>query len=135
MPSELVFLGLTAILNAVLWVPVVAGYLTTRGFLKRADYVTAPEGSLPDWVNRANRAHMNAVENLSPFAAIVLIAHVSGYSNDTTKLLAAVFFFARLGHAIVHISGFNILMARTVIFGVGNVATIVLGAMVVGNLL
>jgi uncharacterized MAPEG superfamily protein len=33
------------------------------------------------WIGRAKRAHMNLVENLVPFGALVLTAHVSGDSG------------------------------------------------------
>src|SRR5450755_1809601 len=116
MKTELFYLLLTAILTAVLWIPVVIGYATTRGPLKPENYRTAPTSALPDWVNRANRAHLNAVENIAPFVAVVLIANAIGVSTATTQACAAVYFYARLVHAVVHISGFGLLMARTVAF-------------------
>ena len=64
-------------------------------------------------------AHANAVESFAPFAAVVLIAHVLGVSTPLTSGAAAVFFASRLAHAVVHISGFSMLRARTVIFTVG----------------
>jgi uncharacterized MAPEG superfamily protein len=90
--------------------------------LKPADYKTAPTSPLPDWVNRANRAHINAVEGFAPFAAVVLIAHAAGVSDAVTAASAAVFFWARLVHAIVHVSGFSAFRARTVLFSVGYAA-------------
>jgi uncharacterized MAPEG superfamily protein len=122
MKSELLYLLLTAILTGLLWIPVVIGYVTARGTLKPENYRVAPTSPLPDWVNRANRAHLNAVENLAPFAAVVLIAHAVGLSTSTTQACAAVFFYARLAHAVIHISGFGLLMARTVAFTVAWVA-------------
>jgi uncharacterized MAPEG superfamily protein len=83
MKTELFYLLLTAILTAVLWIPVVIGYVASRGILTPATYRVAPTSSLPDWVNRANRAHLNAVENLAPFAAVVLIAHATGVSSPS----------------------------------------------------
>jgi uncharacterized MAPEG superfamily protein len=80
MKSELLYLLLTAILTSLLWIPVVIGYVTARGTLKAENYRVAPTSPLPDWVNRANRAHLNAVENLAPFAAVVLIAYAVGLS-------------------------------------------------------
>ena len=127
MTTELFYLVLSALLASVLWVPSVVGYVTTRGFLRPHDYKVAPTSPLPDWVNRAVRAHANMVENLSAFAALVLVAHVTGVSTPLTALAAAVFFWARLAHAVVHLSGFSRFMARTVIFGIGNAATILLG--------
>ena len=108
------YLLLTTLLTGCLWIPVIIGQVKARGFLQAQDYVTAPTSPLPDWVNRANRAHLNAVENFAPFAALVLTAQVMGMTNDTTATCAAVFFFARLAHAVIHISGFKYFMARTV---------------------
>jgi uncharacterized MAPEG superfamily protein len=104
---------LTAILTSLLWIPVVIGYVTARGTLTAENYRVAPTSALPAWVNRANRAHLNAV---------VLIAYAVGLSTSTTQVCAAVYFYARLAHAVIHISGFGLLMARTVAFTVAWVA-------------
>jgi uncharacterized MAPEG superfamily protein len=119
MKPELQYLLWTAILTGALWIPVVIGYVSARGPLRPADYKVAPTSALPDWVKRANRAHMNAVESLVPFAAVVLVGSALGVSTPITAMAAAVFFWARLAHAVIHISGFGVLMARTVIFTVG----------------
>jgi len=125
MKTELFYLLLSAILTGLLWIPVVIGYVSARGPLKPEDYKSAPTAPLPDWVNRANRAHVNAVENLAPFAAVVLIAHAIGHSSALTGICAAFFFYARLAHALFHLSGFTLLMARTVAFTIGWLAFIV----------
>jgi uncharacterized MAPEG superfamily protein len=122
MSAELFYLLLTAILTGVLWVPVVIGKVMARGSLKPADYKVAPTSPLPDWVNRANRAQMNAVETFAPFAAVVLIAHAAGVSTPVTVAAAAIYFYARLAHAVVHITGFSLFMARTLLFTVGWIA-------------
>ena len=122
MTTELFYLLLTAVLTGVLWIPVVTGYVLSRGPLKPSDYKVAPTSSLPDWVNRANRAHINAVENFATFAAVVLIAHAVGVSTSITEISAAVYFYARAAHAVIHISGFGLFMARTVMFTVAWVA-------------
>jgi uncharacterized MAPEG superfamily protein len=122
MTTELFYLLFTAVLTGVLWIPVVIGYVLSRGPLKPIDYKVAPTAPLPDWVNRANRAHMNAVENLVTFATVVLIAHAVGVSTSITEISAAVYFFARAAHAVIHISGFSHFMTRTVLFTVAWVA-------------
>ena len=124
MTKELLYLTLTAILTGVLWIPVVVGYVTSRGPLKPIDYRTAPKAPLPDWVNRANRAHLNAIESFAPFAAVVLVAHAAGVSTATTQIAAATYFYARAAHAVVHISGFGLFRARTALFTIGWVAFI-----------
>lgn len=122
MRAELQYLFWTAILTGALWIPVVIGYVSARGPLKPSDYKVAPTSPLPDWVLRANRAHLNAVESIAPFAAVVLIASSAGVSTPTTAIAAAVFFWARLAHAVIHISGVGFLMIRTVVFTVGWLA-------------
>ena len=128
MKTELFYLLLTSILTGALWIPVVIGYVSSRGLPTPADYRTAPTSRLPDWVNRANRAHLNAVESFAPFAAVVLIANATGMSNALTETCAAVYFYARLAHAIIHISGFGRLLARTVAFTVAWFAFVVFSA-------
>src|SRR5687768_95980 len=54
-----------------------------------------PQGS--DWYQRAMRAHMNCVENLPVFAAIVLCATATGADNRFLDLLAGVILVARIG--------------------------------------
>lgn len=130
MKTELFYLLLAAILTGVLWIPVVIGYVTSRGPLTPESYKTPSTAPLPDWVNRANRAHLNAVENLAPFAAVVLIAQLAGVSTATTVTCAAVYFYARLAHAVIHVSGFGRFWARTVLFTVAWIAFIVYAVVV-----
>ena len=49
MKTELLYLLLTAILTGVLWIPVVIGYVVSRGPLTPARYKVAPTAPLPDW--------------------------------------------------------------------------------------
>ena len=124
MTTELFYLLLTAMLTGILWIPVVIGYVKSRGPLRPSYYVVAPTTALPAWVNRANRAHVNAVENLVPFTAVVLIAHAAGVSTPVTTACAAIYFYVRAAHAVVHISGFSHFRARTVLFTVAWIAFI-----------
>ena len=45
-------------------------------------------------------------------------------SSAVTQVCAAIFFYARLTHAVIHISGFGRFMARTVAFTVAWLAFI-----------
>ncbi|WP_374368763.1 MAPEG family protein [Dongia sp.] len=54
---------------------------------------------------RALRAHYNMLENLGLFAALILVAHVSGRANEMTALGAQLFFWARLAYALVYLIG------------------------------
>ena len=124
MKTELLYLLLTAILTGALWIPVVIGYVSAGRRLTPETYKVAPTTPLPDWVNRANRAHLNAVENFAPFAAVVLIAQATGVSSSMTVTCAAIYFYARLAHALIHISGFGLFLARTLVFTVAWLAFI-----------
>ena len=79
---------------------------------------------LPPWAARARRAHANLVENLAPFAVLVLVAHVTGKANATTALGAQIFFWGRIAHAALYITG--IPYARTAAFTVAFVGEILI---------
>lgn len=54
---------------------------------------------------RGVRAYQNHLENLVPFAIIVLIGHVIGASNTITIACATIFFAARIAHAGFYLMG------------------------------
>ena len=63
---------------------------------------------LPDltgWAGRAKRAHLNMIENLVLFAALVLIAAAAGKANAMTAMGAMVFFWSRLAYAVIYLAG------------------------------
>ena len=60
---------------------------------------------LTGWAGRAQRAQRNMIENLVPFAALVLVAVAAGKTNDMTLLGAQIFFWARLAYTGVYIAG------------------------------
>ena len=122
MTPDLTYLAWTALLTAVLWIPFITGQVVANGFLKPQDYRDPTARKVTLWGQRANRAHVNAVESFAPFAALVLVAHVGGVSNEATAMWAAVFFWARLAHAVIYITAVPFL--RTIIFTVGFVAVL-----------
>jgi uncharacterized MAPEG superfamily protein len=60
---------------------------------------------LTGWVGRAERAHWNMLESLVLFAALVLIAVLANKTNPATLLGAQIFFWARVGYALVYLAG------------------------------
>ena len=124
MTPDLTWLAWSAALTAVLWIPFIVGQTITTGMITAARYKDPTPPEVPAWVKRCNRAHLNAVETLAPFAVVVLIAHVIGAANETTAMWAAVFFYARLAHAVVY--WFGIPFVRTLAFTVGLIATLVI---------
>lgn len=84
------------------------------------------------WAGRARRAHLNMLENLVLFAALVLIAAAAGKANGTTALGAAIFFWARLAYAVIYV--FGIPWLRTLawfvsVIGMAMIAWVLLAAM------
>lgn len=57
------------------------------------------------WAGRAKRAHLNMVENMVLFAALVLIAVVAGKANAMTAMGAAIFFWGRVAYAVIYVAG------------------------------
>ena len=60
---------------------------------------------MASWAERMKKAHYNGVENLVVFAALVLVAHVAGVSNETTVMACTVYFWARVIHFVVYSLG------------------------------
>lgn len=65
--------------------------------------------NVPAWTSRAVHAHQNMIENIGPFAILVLVAHVSGNANETTALGATIFFWARLAYLAIYTAGISYL--------------------------
>ena len=76
------------------------------------------------WAGRARRAHLNMIENLVLFAALVLIAAVAGKANATTALGAELFFWSRLVYALIYWIG--IPWVRTAAWGVSIVGLVLI---------
>ena len=62
---------------------------------------------LTGWAGRAKRAHLNMIENMVLFTALVLIAQVAGKADAMTAMGAAIFFWARLVYAGIYLAGIS----------------------------
>lgn len=120
MTPDFNYLAFSALLTAVLWIPYIVGQVQTNGFLSAGNYKDPTPRDVPLWVQRANRVHINSVETFAPFAALVLVAHLSGGANAMTAIWAMVFFWARVAHAIIYMVGIPYL--RTIAFTIGFIA-------------
>jgi uncharacterized MAPEG superfamily protein len=76
------------------------------------------------WAGRARRAHLNMIENLVLFSALVLIAAVAGKANATTAMGAMIFFWARLAYALIYLIGIPWLRTLAWLVGVIGMAMI-----------
>ncbi len=107
------YLLLSGVLTLLLWTPYIVARLFVWGpltFLNNypKDFPKdAPEQPL--WAERAQRAHLNMVETMPAFIAVVLgAAFLVNESSQSVAGIAswcAVFFWARVAHAVVYILG------------------------------
>lgn len=138
MTDDLLWLGLTALMTALLWLPYTLERMARVGVFGAMGHNInsriagfAQEDEDPaGWAVRAHAAHRNAVENLAIFAALVLAAHLSGMTGANIVLAAQVYFLARLAHFVVYTLGVPV--ARTLCFAAAFGAQLYLGLVVVG---
>jgi len=104
MTPDLTYLVWAAVLTVVLVVIAVLGATQQVGLVTLAgNREGMPE--LTGWAGRAQRAHRNMLESLVLFAILVFAAQLANAANSVTALGAAIFFWARVAHAILYIAG------------------------------
>lgn len=124
MPKELLWLTWTAVLTGVMWIPYILDRIQVRGLVGAMANPTPKDEAQSLWAQRLMHAHRNAIENLVVFATLVLILDALNISTPATVIACAVFFYARLAHAIIYTVGIPVL--RTLAFAVGFAAEVVL---------
>ncbi|GIL39693.1 MAPEG family protein [Roseiterribacter gracilis] len=130
MPSpEITYTALTAMFTGVLWVPLILNRIREKSMWPTLRD-PAPDQPTASWALRLQKAHRNAIENLTVFAPLALAVPIAGMSTATTAMWCAVFFWARVAHALVYTFGVPVL--RTVAFTVGFIAQLVLFLHLVG---
>jgi uncharacterized MAPEG superfamily protein len=126
MTTDIIMLISSAVLTVLLTLPYSTGHMLTRGLYvvagNREDF---PAGS--GWIGRAHRAHLNMVENMVPFAALVLAAAVAGKADGWTALGSQLFFYARVTHAVVYIAGVPWLRTFAWLGGVAGMVMVLYG--------
>ena len=132
MSRELLWLTLTVILTGLLWVPYILDRVMVRGLMGAMANPSRKDKPQSAWAMRLYFAHTNAVENLVVFAALVLILDSMGHSTESTVIACAVYFWARLAHAVIYTLGIAVL--RTLSFAVGFLAQVALVLAIFGKL-
>ena len=102
MTIELYVLLLTAIWTISLLIPVFLARLMTPNGIRWAMGNRDAEARLPSWHARASKAHANMVENLAPFAVIIVVAHFCEVTNTWTIRAAIAFLICRIFHAVCY---------------------------------
>lgn len=132
MTQEFMWLTLTVILTMVLWIPYTLDRIRVRGLMGAMANPSRDDNPQSPWAQRLYFAHTNAVDNLVVFAPLVLILDSMGHSTQSTIIACAVYFWARLAHAVIYALGITVL--RTVAFTVGFLAQAALVLAVFGKL-
>ena len=108
MTPELTYLAYTiALFFVVVMIQASAGIRQHGGMTlaNHRDNLPAPN----TYLARCKRLVDNYRENLWFFVPLILIAAISGISNQWTVLGAQIFFFSRLAHAVWYIAGWPLL--------------------------
>ncbi|AKC72752.1 hypothetical protein MB84_24820 [Pandoraea oxalativorans] len=120
-----------------MWIPyILAGIVLREPMRAMANPVPevagqTSEAAPPAWMQRAKRAHANAVENLAVFAPLVLIAALAGISTPATVFAAKLYLIARIVHYVVYVAGIPVV--RTLAFLVGFGATVSIATAILGH--
>jgi uncharacterized MAPEG superfamily protein len=115
-------LSLVVYMAAVTWLLLLsASLIRARGWTLRGMKVAmGNRDDLPEatpFAGRADRTARNTLENFALFAALALVAHVSGVQDPRVLLGAEIFFWSRLLFIAVYYIGIPYL--RTVVWTVG----------------
>jgi uncharacterized MAPEG superfamily protein len=116
MKTELLYLIWVTVLTGVIWMPYILDRIVVWGLADTVGYPENPKPQSP-WARRLMKAHINAIENLVVFAALVLAAHAAGVSNSVTAAACVVYFWARVVHLVAY--AFAVPWVRTLAFTVG----------------
>lgn len=128
MSYEMLILGLMTLFLIFSWLPVsLAKYQAYGASCLISSHDTGNLPPLPEWGQRAVRAHDDLRENYPGFAVAVLLLAFSGGFTRYTAAAALVFLVARLVHMPADIIGIPWL--RTLSWLAGFAATIYLLAM------
>ncbi|MEM6934121.1 MAG: MAPEG family protein [Pseudomonadota bacterium] len=130
MTPELYWLAATAVLTALMWVPYILNILAEMGMMTALVSRDGDDPGQTAWAKRAQRAHLNALENLAVFAPLALGVHVTGVGTEMTALAAMAYFWVRLVMYVIHVAGVPIV--RTLLFAAGVICQLVLGVALLG---
>ena len=124
-PTELGILTCLMILAVSLWIPFIVGTGSDPGAVDGFGRPHDPT-TLKPWVARANRAHLNLLEQAMPFAVLVLIIDRLDGFTALTYWTAIAFFWLRIAHAIGMISGIAKMPVRPLIFTAGWICCLIM---------
>lgn len=118
-PVEIAVLIWLSALAASMWIPYIVG-VNRHPQPGHDDFARPPDlARFPAWVHRAHRAHLNLLEQLLPFAVLVLIVDRTSVFTPLTAWTALIFLAVRLLHAAGIITGVARFPLRPILFTIG----------------
>ncbi len=129
---ELFWLTLTVLFTGLMWAPYILQRIVEQGLFPAMGNQPAGHYEKAAWAMRLKRAHENAVENLVLFAPLAIAVHVASYGDGMTAAACAIYFLARVAHAVVMTLGIPV--ARTLAFAVGAFCNLALALRLLGML-
>lgn len=112
---------------AAAWILVYAGKLPVAVAMHKAGgydnrHPRAQQAALTGWGARSVAAHLNGFETFAPFAAAVLVAHISGASTGLVDILAVVFVVSRVIYVGLYLA--DLASLRSLVWTFGWLATL-----------
>ena len=109
------------------WVLVYAGKLPVALAMQKAGGYDnhnprRQEAALTGWGARSLAAHLNGFETFAPFAAAVLVAHISGAQPGLVDGLAVTFVLSRVAYVACYLADLS--SFRSAVWTVGWLATL-----------
>jgi len=111
------------------WVWVYAGKLPVAMAMQKAGgydnrHPRTQEAALTGWGARSLAAHLNGFETFAPFAAAVLVAHISGAPIGFVDTLSIVFVASRVVYVGLYVA--DLAALRSTVWSIGWIVTLVL---------
>ena len=130
MTKELFWLTLTAALTGLLWIPYILDRCMVRGLM--GAMANPSRTDTPQCPGRSGSISRTPMRSTIWWCSrpLVLILDAVGRSTPATVAACAVYFWARLAHAVVYALGIPV--ARTLAFAVGFVAQVTLALAIFG---
>ena len=106
MAFELQMLSLMTLFFMLAWLPASVSKYQTYGWAwLLSNRSTAGLAPLPEWGQRAERAHANLMANYPGFAVAVLLLAITGGFTPGTRVASLLFVAARALHMLFYIRG------------------------------
>jgi uncharacterized MAPEG superfamily protein len=130
MTSELFWLGLTAIITGLFFIPYILDRVAVRGLMGALANPSADDKPQSAWAQRLMKAHANAIENLAVMTVLVLVANAAKISTGATVVAVQLYFWGRVAHYLIYGAGIPVL--RTLAFVVALAGQVIMALAVLG---